>query len=204
MVEETKTFSNALRRSVEKLMSPLGALSSVSTIVMMVAITVDVVARNFAGEPIPGLLEISETTLVATVFLGISYAGVTNAHVSVDLLTSKLSQKVSRLIAGAMWLLGALMVVWFSVATAERAMQSTKMGEVTQGLMVWPIWPTRWLIVLGFVAFLIVALTNAYLSFRLEPLLGEDKDPPMSTTSETPQGRDESSPRDLKGTERNA
>jgi len=204
MVEEPKTFSNALRRSVEKLMSPLGALSSVSTIVMMVAITVDVVARNFAGEPIPGLLEISETTLVATVFLGISYAGVTNAHVSVDLLTSKLSQKASRLIAGAMWLLGALMVVWFSVATAERAMQSTKMGEVTQGLMVWPIWPTRWLIVLGFVAFLIVALTNAYLSFRLEPLLGEDKDPPMSTTSETPQGHDESSPRDLKGTERNA
>lgn len=208
MVEKPKTFSNILRRSVEKLATPLGALSSVSTILMMVAITADVVARNFAGEPIPGLLEISETALVATVFLGISYAGVTNAHVSVDLLTSKLSQKFSRFIAGAMWLLGAVMVVWFTVATAERAVQSTKMGEVTQGLMVWPVWPTRWLIVLGFVAFLIVALTNAYLSFRLEPLLGEDEESPLdeltiAAAPQSPQGRDESPEQDHDGTGKN-
>lgn len=203
MVENSKTFSNLLRRLVEKLASPLGALSSVSTILMMFAITVDVVARNFAGEPIPGLLEISETALVATVFLGISYAGVTNAHVSVDLLTSKLSPKSSRLIAGVMWLLGALMVVWFLVATAERAMQSTTMGEVTQGLMVWPVWPTRWVIVLGLVAFLVVALTNAYLSFRLEPLLGEDIDSPTSNTPEMSQEHDKLSERDLNGTEKN-
>lgn len=203
MVENSKTFSNLLRHLVEKLASPLGALSSVSTILMMLAITVDVVARNFAGEPIPGLLEISETALVATVFLGISYAGVTNAHVSVDLLTSKLSPKSSRLIAGVMWLLGALMVVWFLVATAERAMQSTTMGEVTQGLMVWPVWPTRWVIVLGLVAFLVVALTNAYLSFRLEPLLGEDIDSSTSNTPEMSQERDKLSERDLNGTEKN-
>lgn len=69
------------------------------------------------------------------------------------------------------------MVMWFIIATAERAMQSTQMGEVTQGLLVWPVWPTRWLIVLGYVAFFIVALTNAYLSFRQEMLLGEEEEP---------------------------
>lgn len=177
MVDKPKVYSSTLRRAVEKMAAPLGALSSVSTILMMIAITVDVIARNFVGEPIPGLLEISETALVATVFLGISYAGVTNAHVSVDLLTSKLSQRTARFIAGIMWLLGAGMVMWFIIATAERAMQSTQMGEVTQGLLVWPVWPTRWLIVLGYVAFFIVALTNAYLSFRQEMLLGEEEEP---------------------------
>jgi TRAP-type C4-dicarboxylate transport system permease small subunit len=202
MVEKAKTFSNILRRSVEKFAIPLGALSSVSTIVMMVAITVDVVARNFAGEPIPGLLEISETALVATVFLGISYAGVTNAHVSVDLLTSKLSLKSSRVIAGVMWLFGAGMVIWFIVATAERAMESTEMGEVTQGLLVWPVWPTRWLIVFGFIAFLVVALANVYLSFRLEPLLGEDDEPVTAGASETSMDGVTASANNLNGTEK--
>lgn len=176
MVTQAKTFTAALRKAVEKMASPLGALSSVSTIIMMLAITVDVIARNIGGEPIPGLLELSETALVATVFLGISYAGATNAHVSVDLLTSKMPVRPARYISGLMWLLGSGMVVWFIIATAERAIHSTEMDEVTLGLLVWPVWPTRWLIVLGYLAFLIVALANAYLSFRNEPLLGEEED----------------------------
>ncbi|GAA2046233.1 hypothetical protein GCM10009720_28890 [Yaniella flava] len=176
MVAKPKTFEDILRTSVEKMAVPLGALSSLSTIVMMVAISIDVVARNTAGEPIPGLLELSEMALVATVFLGIAYAGTTNAHVSVDLLTSKLPTKSRRMIAGLMWLLGSGMIVWFIMSTFDRAIQSTEMSEVTLGLVVWPIWPARWLIVIGYVAFLIVALANAYLSFRNEPLLGEDED----------------------------
>src|SRR5699024_2726340 len=174
MAAKSKAFEGILRSSVEKMAVPLGALSSLSTIVMMVAISTDVVARSVTGEPIPGLLELSEMALVATVFLGISYAGTTNAHVSVDLLTSKLSTGVSRFLSGLMWLLGSGMVVWFITATVDRAMQSTEMSEVTLGLVVWPVWPARWLIVIGFVAFLIVALANTYLSFRNEPLLGED------------------------------
>lgn len=203
MVANPRTFSNLLRRWVEKMAVPLGALSSVSTILMMIAITVDVIARNFAGEPIPGLLEMSETALVATVFLGISYAGVTNAHVSVDLLTSKLSSQMSRFLAGVMWLLGAGMVVWFIIATAERAMQSTTMGEITQGLMEWPVWPTRWLIVLGYVAFLVVALVNAYLSFRQQPLLGEDEESlTVSVASTVPESADITSAQDMNETEK--
>jgi len=174
MAAKPKTFDGVIRTSVEKMAVPLGALSSLSTIVMMVAISVDVIARNTTGEPIPGLLELSEMALVATVFLGISYAGTTNAHVSVDLLTSKLPVRTSRFLSGLMWLLGSGMVVWFIAATFDRAMQSTEMSEVTLGLVVWPIWPARWLIVIGFVAFLIVALANTYLSFRNEPLLGEE------------------------------
>lgn len=176
MAAKFKVFDGVLRTSVEKMAVPLGALSSLSTIIMMVAISADVVARNTAGEPIPGLLELSEMALVAAVFLGIAYAGTTNAHVSVDLLTSKLSTKVSRPLVGFMWLLGSGIVVWFIVATFDRAVQSTEMQEVTLGLVVWPIWPARWLIVIGYVAFLIVALANTYLSFRNKPLLGEDED----------------------------
>ncbi|WP_255545967.1 MULTISPECIES: TRAP transporter small permease [unclassified Nesterenkonia] len=142
----------------------------------MVAVTVDVLARNALGSSVPGLLEMSESALVATVFLGLAYTGTTNSHVSVDLLTEKLPRRMARKIAGVVWLLGSLMVTWFIYASFERAMESTASGEITVGLMDWPLWPARWLIVIGYVAFLLVALVNTYLSFRNELLLGEEND----------------------------
>ncbi|WP_344684647.1 MULTISPECIES: TRAP transporter small permease [Actinomycetes] len=143
----------------------------------MVATTADVINRNVAGRSVAGLLEMSESALVACVFLGLAYAGATNAHVSVDLLTSKLPLGAARRLAGVVWTASATMVVWLLVATTERAIQSTEIGEIQAGMMDWPVWPARWLIVVGYLSFLIIALINAYLSFRNEPLLGEDDEP---------------------------
>ena len=55
----------------------------------------------------------------------------------------------------------------------------------------------------GLYCVFIVALANAYLSFRLEPLLGEDKDAPASTTSKNPQNRDDLPEQGLNRTEKN-
>ena len=164
-----------LRSAAGAIAGPLGALGSISTVAMMIGITADVISRNFFGQSIAGLLEFTETLLVTTVFLGLAYAGATNAHVSVDLLSSKLPNGVSRRMGGAMWLLGAAMTVWFIDACWQRAVQSTQRGEVTQGLMEWPVYPARWIIVIGLIAFLVIALINAYLGLRGRLLLGEDE-----------------------------
>ncbi|WP_146341160.1 TRAP transporter small permease [Nesterenkonia sp. NBAIMH1] len=169
-------LSGLLRRLALRLAAPLGALASLSTIAIMVAVTVDVVSRNVAGRSVPGLLEMSESALVATVFLGLAYTGATNAHVAVDLMTDKLPLPVARRLAGTVWLAVSAMVVWFIYASFERASASTAASEVTHGLMEWPVWPSRWLLVVGFVAFLMISLVNTYLSFRNEPLLGEAED----------------------------
>lgn len=172
----TTATSRFVRSATQRFAGPLGALGSISTVVMMIATTTDVVSRNFAGRSVPGLLELSATLLVATVFLGLSYAGAANAHVSVDLITSRFPLSVSRRLAGFMWLLGGAMTVWFIYATAKRALDSFEMQEITVGLVDWPLWPARWIVVIGLVAFLIVTLSNAYLGLRGEPLLGEDID----------------------------
>lgn len=166
--------SDFLRTVGVRVTGPLGALASVATILIMIVVTIDVFSRNLGGKSIPGLLEMSESALVATVFLGLAYTGVTNGHVSVDLVTAKLPVSVSRTLTGVVWLIGSLMVTWFVYACYLRALSSTQMGEVTRGLMEWPVWPARWLLVIGYLAFLLVALINTYLSFRGEPLLGEE------------------------------
>ncbi|WFP16227.1 TRAP transporter small permease [Citricoccus muralis] len=161
--------------------APLAALASISTLIIMVAVTIDVVSRNFLGRSVPGLLEMSETALVATVFLGLAYAGATNAHVAVDLLTDRFPQAFARRFAGVVWLLASGMVLWYVLATLDRALQSTSSREISQGLMQWPLWPSRWLVVIGFATFLLIALINAALSFMNEPLLGEDEDTTLET-----------------------
>src|SRR5690606_9177641 len=94
--------------------------------------------------------------------------------------SSKLPAAVSRRMGGAMWLLGAAMTAWFIDACWQRAVQSTQRGEVTQGLMEWPVYPARWIIVVGLIAFLVIALINAYLGLRGRLLLGEDEWDPTS------------------------
>lgn len=199
---ETTAASRFVRLAAQKGSGPLGALGSISTVVMMIAITADVVSRNITDRSVPGLLELSGTLLVATVFLGLSYAGVANAHVSVDLITSRFPVAVSRRLAGLMWLLGAGMTGWFIYATAKRALASFEMREISVGLVDWPLWPARWIIVIGLVAFLLVALANGYLGLRGEPLLGEDEDEddftgvvPVGTIHAPTQDTTEDSPR---------
>lgn len=170
--------ATGLRRAARAVAVPLGALASLSTLAIMIAIVIDVVVRNTGGRSVPGLLEMSETALVATVFLGLAYAGVTNAHVAVDLLTEALPPRVARILIALAWLIGVLITAWMVLATVERAVESTESGELRQGLMDWPLWPARWLVVIGLVAFLLVAVVNIVLIVRGEPLLGEEQPDP--------------------------
>lgn len=182
---QTTGFTGALRRIARGVAGPLGALASLSTLAIMVAIVIDVIVRNASNRSVPGLLEASETALVATVFLGLAYAGATNAHVAVDLLTEALQPRVARVLIGVAWVIGVLITAWLVLATFERAMESTEAGELRQGLVDWPLWPARWLVVIGLAAFLLVAVINVILIVRGEPVLGEDEpDPDLAAAHE--------------------
>lgn len=176
VVGETPT-SARLRRIAYRLSAPLGALASLATLIVMIAIVADVIFRNVTGRSVPGLLELSESGLVAAVFLGLAYAGTTNSHVSVDLLTSHINQTVARILISAMWLASVLITSWFLISAVERAIQSLERNEARTGLINWPLWPSRWIIVIGFAAFLIVAIINVVLLLMKQPVLGEGHDP---------------------------
>lgn len=154
--------------------TPLGVLASISTIVMMLGISTDVAYRNLAGESIPGVLELSETALVATIFFGLAYAGTSNAHVAVDLLTSRLPEAAARVCLLVAWLLACVILGWLAYATFERAMTSFGQNETRMGLVNWPLWPARWFIVVGFVALAVVAVVNVVRVATKRPLLGEE------------------------------
>lgn len=157
----------------ESISVPLGILASVSTIVMMLGISAEVAYRNIQGRSIPGVLELSESALVATVFFGLAYAGTSGSHIAVDLLVTRLPRQVAKWTMVTAWALSVAVLGWLTYASLERAMDSVSRGEARMGLVSWPLWPARWVIVIGFAAFLLVALTNLVRVLRGRQAMGE-------------------------------
>lgn len=157
----------------ESISVPLGILASVSTIVMMLGISAEVAYRNIQGRSIPGVLELSESALVATVFFGLAYAGTSGSHIAVDLLVTRLPRQVAKWTMVTAWALSVAVLGWLTYASLERAMDSVSRGEARMGLVSWPLWPARWVIVVGFAAFLLVALTNLVRLLRGRQAMGE-------------------------------
>ncbi|MDO5728036.1 MAG: TRAP transporter small permease [Actinomycetaceae bacterium] len=162
-----------MQRLIKSIASGLGIVATVATVVMMLSISADVFYRVFYRKSLAGLLEISETALVAAVFLGMAYTALTNSHVSVDLLTVRVKPKLARIFVLISWILVVVIVGWMVYATVLRAMHSTEEGEVRMGLIAWPLYPTRWIIVVGLVTMLIVALANVYRLVRGKPVFGD-------------------------------
>lgn len=168
-------MDDPLDRITKAVATPLGVLASLSTIVMMLGISAEVVYRNLKGRSIPGVLELSETALVATVFLGLAYAGVTGSHIAVDLLISRLPARLAHGVVLVSWTLSSVTLAWLTYASFGRATDSLERGEVRMGLVNWPLWPARWFIVIGFAALLLVALVNIVHLLRGRPLLGDER-----------------------------
>lgn len=151
-----------MEKAVQRIASVFGVLATLATLVMMVSIAFDVVFRLLYDRSMPGVLEISETSLVTAVFLGLAYTGSTNSLISVDLLTERLPAHVARWVIAVAWILSTVFLAWMLAATTARALAATAEGEVRMGLVSWPLWPSRWIIVIGLAAMLLVALVNVW------------------------------------------
>lgn len=152
----------------------LAVLAALSTVTLMLAIAVDVVARNVFNQSIPGMIELSETSLVFAVFLGLALAGANNEHVKVTLFTDRLGPKTAHRLRFVAWALSSVTLVWLIYATALRAAHAVAEGESRMGLMSWPLWPARLAIPVGLAALLLIAIVNVGRALKGLKPLGND------------------------------
>lgn len=155
-----------MEKIVRGLTRILAILAAASIIVMVVAIAADVVVRNSTGGSLPGMIETAETSLVVSVFFGLAWAGVNGEHVAVTLLTDRFNKIWTRVVNIFIWALSSLFIAWLIYASTLRAMDSTRMLEERFGLVRWPVYPMRWVLVIGLVALLLVAILNLARTLR--------------------------------------
>jgi TRAP-type C4-dicarboxylate transport system permease small subunit len=138
-----------LSRLVERMALAVLLLGGVGMLAAMFLGTADVVGTQFLGWPIPGAVELTESTMVLIVFGALAFVQIRRGHIRVELVYSHMGPRV-RSAMDALADLAAMvffgLLLWQAIG---EAMLSLRIREATLGLIRFPLYPARWTIVVG-------------------------------------------------------
>jgi TRAP-type C4-dicarboxylate transport system permease small subunit len=100
----------------------------------------DALLRTFLSRPIQGTFEATELILAAIIFLAMPYTGLTDGHVSVDLLTSRLGPRAQSLIVAANALVCAVVLGFIAWEMGLLAAEYGRTARTTITMRI-PIFP---------------------------------------------------------------
>lgn len=140
---------NAFARIIDRLAKAMAIISALATVTLMAALTGEVATRFAVGRSLPGMVELSETSLVVIVFFGFAYVALQESHIRMTLATNFAPGGLVRAMRLTAIALSVAFLAWLAYATAGRAITSFETGEYKFGLLQWPIWPARWAITIG-------------------------------------------------------
>ncbi len=126
----------------------LTILSAVVVCVMMLLVVTQIMARALRTA-LPGIVESLELLVVAVVFLGLAYTQSVNGHIRIDVISNQLPVKWRKVLEG---LLLALALGTFGIMTyvsGEAAYEAWVFGDYREGLIEYPLWPSKILIPIG-------------------------------------------------------
>ncbi len=140
---------SAVRHAFERIVRWCAVIAASAATVLVVAVSLDVLNRRTVGGSLPGLLELNQTLLVVIVFLAIPYGERVGVHVRMTLVTSRLPEKIARICRTVAYLLATGIIGWMAYASVLRAIDSFVRSEAQLGLVMWPLWPARWVLAFG-------------------------------------------------------
>jgi len=139
---------NTCNRVVETL-SKIGAVAGgVGIVILMLVATAGAIGRKL-GHPVPNSLEACETIMFASVFLGMAYVALQRGHINVTLFTQRLSTRIQTALDAVVLLLAAMVFALLTYSSFGLAWKWFLIREVRLGAFPWPIWPFRFLFVVG-------------------------------------------------------
>lgn len=134
---------------IEKLALALLLLGALGMIVSMLLGFADVVGTKFLGWPVPGTLEVTESTMVLIVFGALAYTQRLRGHIRVEIFYTERGPRVKAfmdLVTHAVAIAYFGLIAWQG---ANEAIYSLQIGEATMGTIRFPLFPARALLVVG-------------------------------------------------------
>jgi TRAP-type C4-dicarboxylate transport system permease small subunit len=129
----------------------LGSLSGLSTMILMLIIVPDVIGRKFFNAPIPGASETGVLLLICKIFLGLPGAQASGSNFSVTVLREMMSPRWRRISDLVMTLIAAGVFAVIARASVFNAIRSTERGEISFGVIAFPIWPGKIILAFGLI-----------------------------------------------------
>ena len=146
----------------------LGYIASVTVFALMCLTVTDILMRKFLNQSILGTVELTELMMVVIVFFTLGFSEMKDAHIKVDIFTSKLKRPTQTLLDVITQFLAFLLFAFMTVSVLRHALVMQRVGEVTQDLWI-PKYPFLYLTALG-CAVLSIALFFRFLEFLSERL----------------------------------
>ena len=139
--------------------------AAIVTLMMSLAMVVDLVSRLGFNSPLSGMIELQTFMLVFMAFFSIAYTMLKNQHVSVDLITSKMSTRTNSILQSIFSIWGTFIFGAMSWLTASRALEAFERGEISDIIRM-PYGVLYTVVAVGtlLMAFVLVALLFSHLS----------------------------------------
>jgi TRAP-type C4-dicarboxylate transport system permease small subunit len=152
-----------LIRRLEWLLSGMAALA---LLLMMLVSLGNALGRTWFHTPIYGANEIvAQWFLPATILLSIAGAQVWKEHIDVTLAIETLHPRNLKWIRAIVYVLSGILCLAFAWYGLGEALKQTQI-EATAGITSLPVWPSYYLVPLGFVVAGIVFALDAWMGFR--------------------------------------
>ena len=122
---------------------------AIALAIMMLGTDWDILARQLAGRPLAGVVELVEITVLASAMLGLPEAFLRDEQIRIDLLDSFVSEALLRIVKAAGLALTVLFLVLLCRNVWQPVLDARMFGDVKYDLGV-PVWPLYGLIVFSF------------------------------------------------------
>ena len=126
---------------------------------MMMLLVVDIVFRSM-DMPLHGLAALSVFVMMIVIYLGLPRCEEHREHVGLEFAINKLSIKARRVAVAAAQFLAVIAVGLMFYAVITDAWSAFETKSSIEGLVDLPIWPTKFVMVVGMVFFLLQAIIN--------------------------------------------
>jgi len=148
-----------MRKFVHKVNQVLAGFCGWLMLAMMLLLVLDVVTR-LIGRPIQGMAELSVFVMMVVIYLGLARCEERKEHVGLEILRNFLPGRKRRVLDWINGLVAAVTVIIFSYAVIDNAIFSFNRNESLEGTVELPIWPTKFIMVIGIVFYLIQTFIN--------------------------------------------
>jgi TRAP-type C4-dicarboxylate transport system permease small subunit len=154
-------------------------LSGISTLVIAIFISADVLLRYFFNSPLLFVDEVASFLLVLVIFGGLGYTFLGGGHVRVDLITTHLRPALRAWLRAGGLVVGIAFILLVSWTTLQSALTAFRYGRVST-VMLYPLWAPMLLIPAGLLLMSAVMLgaLRRQLRAAVGPPAGRDEVPP--------------------------
>ena len=132
-----------IARGAHKILDPicryLCYAAAILTLIMSIAMVVDLVSRLAFSKPLTGMIELQTYMLVFMAFFSVAYTMLKNQHVAVDLFTSQLSLHLNSILQSIFSIWGTFIFAAMSWLSAARALEAFEREQISD-ILTMPFW----------------------------------------------------------------